>query len=109
LFEQGRALIEGELEGAAASLRSLACARVVHQDLPHQLRCNPKKVCATLPLRQILSHHADIGFVNQGCTLQRVVGPLALQKMLGDVAKFLINQRHELVQGATVALSPADE
>jgi hypothetical protein len=60
---------------APASLGSIARSRMAHQNVTDYLRRNSKEMIPVLPLNPLLIDQLQVGFVNQGCTLQRMIRP----------------------------------
>jgi hypothetical protein len=58
-------LIQRDVGDTAAAFRAAPLARVIHQDLPHQLRRHAEKVRAALPIRQLLRDQTEVRFVHQ--------------------------------------------
>jgi hypothetical protein len=54
-------------------------------------------------LRMRVSEHPQIRLVNQRRGLQGVVRPLLVEMLLGDPVKLLVDPRHQLVRGGSVA------
>ena len=67
---------------------------MVDQDLPYQACGDSEKVRAILPLRRILSGEAQVGFMHQSGTLQRVVTSFPTKMVTRDTAQFGIDQWH---------------
>jgi hypothetical protein len=65
---------ERHVRFVAAAFESLAGARVIHQDLPHDPRGHAVEVRAAGIVRMRLLHQTQIRFVDQGRGLQRVCG-----------------------------------
>src|SRR5437762_7862900 len=61
------------------------------------------------PLGALLVHQAQICLVYQRRTLQRVPFVLSRQVAARDIAQFVVDERHEAVESASVALAPADQ
>ena len=53
--------------------------------------------------RRALIDQTDVGFVDQGCRLQRVLAALAPEIGAGQAVQLVIDQRQELVDGVFVA------
>jgi hypothetical protein len=73
------ALVEGECivesqPGPSMSLGCLLAARVLDENLPHQLRAHRIEMRTILEQHRFLFHQAKIGFVHESCALQRVAG-----------------------------------
>ena len=81
----------------------------VDQDVPHQLRRDCQEVGAVLPADVTPVHEADKRFVHQRGRLKHVAGPLAPQVPASELAQFRVDERHELVEGRFVPVSPRDE
>ena len=80
-------------------------AGIIHQDLPHKLRCHSEKVFPILKLNRTFDQ-SEIGFVYDRGALQRVIETLPPQVVVCHAAKLLVDQRHQQVKRGLVALSP---
>jgi hypothetical protein len=60
--------------GPSMPFRGLLPARVLHQNLPHQLGAHGIKVCPILKQHWLLLHKAKISFVHESRALQGVTG-----------------------------------
>jgi hypothetical protein len=65
---------------------------MLDEDLTHHTGCYPEKMSAVLPLRNVVSHQANVGFVDECCALESVVGPFALKVMARNLAKLGVDQ-----------------
>ena len=83
-------------------------ARVIDQDLPHQPRRNAEKVRATLPGHGLL-HQAQIGFVEQRRSLQRMTQSLVTQVMTCQPAQLFVDERNQPVARRCVARTPSEQ
>src|SRR5580704_9132762 len=82
---------------------------MIHQNVPHQLRGNAKKVSTVLPVRRLLMEEAQICLVNQGSTLKGVIGAFLPEVAAGDAAQLSINQGDQLFPSVWVAAPPVEE
>src|SRR5438876_11664565 len=81
-------------------------ARMVDQNAAHDVRRNPKEVCAVLPCDAVLVYQSKIRFVDQGSGLQSVVWTFAAKVACRHSVKFVVDGGKKLVQNAFVPLSP---
>lgn len=82
---------------AALTLGGPRTARVIHENAPHGLRCNPVKVRAILPRDLLLPHQPHVGLTHQRRGLQRVVLTLAAHEVHRECVQFMVDQRRQLV------------
>ena len=94
-----RRLLPGKMRHAPAALQIVA-ARILHQNAPHQLGGNRKKVRAVLPLHALVIHQAHVGFIHQRRGLKAVAGAFAPQVTARQAAEFLINNRGQPLKRA---------
>ena len=73
---------------------------------PHHLRRQTKKVRPVLPIHTGLLDQPEIGLMHQGRCLQRVIGPLAVQKSVGLAPEFIVDNRHKPFSRFAVAAAP---
>ena len=71
-----QALVERHAH-AAGTFRGGARAGVIDQDPPHHARAHGEELGAVAPRRPLLPHQAQVGFVDEGGRLQRVIAALA--------------------------------
>ncbi len=64
-------LTQPELHRAAASLEPVPVARVIHQNVAHDLAGQPEKLGSVLAGGLLLVHLAHLNFVDQSCAVQR--------------------------------------
>jgi len=108
-LRQAEGLIEREPGPTAAAFGSVALACVVHQNAPHHARGDGEEMGPVPPLDALLLYQAQIGFVHQGRTLQRVPMVLRCQVVARDDTQFVVDQGHEAVECAFVTLAPSDQ
>lgn len=90
----------------SATLRSLSLARILHEDLTHQLSANPKEMSAIFEVAWRLLHQAKIGFVNQSRGLQGVIWTFSAQVVVRQAAKLAVDQRQKPLQRLLIAGPP---
>jgi hypothetical protein len=90
---------------AAIALEGTMSSGIIHQDLPHKLRCHCEKVLPILELNGTFDQ-PEIRFVYDRGALKRVIEALSLQVVVRYLAQFLVDQRHEQVKRGLVAFSP---
>ncbi len=78
---------------------------VLDEDAPHGLGRRAEEVAAAVPrLCIVMTHQAQVRFVDQGRRLKSLAGFLPGETGGGQLAEFLVDQRQEPVGGAGVAL-----
>src|SRR5271166_6197687 len=82
---------------------------MIHEDAPHQLRGNTKKVGPVLPLGRLLMEKTQIGLVNECPALECVVGAFPPEIVACDSAQLRINQGDQLFLSVLISLSPVVE
>src|SRR5438309_9101513 len=82
---------------------------MIHQYVPHELRCDPEKVGAVLPLRLVLPNETKVGFVNECRALKRMVGALSPEMATRQAAQLFINQRNQRLSRARIPLTPVHQ
>jgi len=100
---------EGDSLGATAPLLGAAFAGIVDQDAPHHVGGHAEEVGAIAPLHSALIDEAHIGFVHQRCRLKRVPRRLVPHVSGSETAKVVVDQRHELLKGLTLAVAPRNQ
>ncbi len=108
-FGYKRAFSEVDPDGAAASFRGVAGARMVDHDPAHELRRRGKEVAAILPGRTAVPRKLKIRIVQQSRGLQGVVWPLATHVMPGETFQLRLHEGKEFFQGARIPLAPLAE
>src|SRR5262245_33337673 len=61
----------------SGSLLGIPCTGVVHQNLAHQMSRKAEKMGTAFPLRLLLVHESEIGFMDQRRWLERMIRALA--------------------------------
>ena len=64
---------------------------------------------ATVPIRLIVLDQAHKSLVQEGGRLQRVIAPLAAQKMRSQLVKLPVDERSQPLQSRLVASAPLDQ
>ncbi len=67
---QRQGFIERDFSGSASPFLAAVFARMIHEDLAHELRGHTEEVRATLPIGKILRHELQVGFMDQCGRLQ---------------------------------------
>ena len=81
---------------------------MVHQNSPHDLRCDAEEVCSAFPLHSLV-YKAQVCLMDKRRTLQRVTRPFALHVAPSKPPELLIKQGRELLSGAFIATAPIGE
>jgi len=90
-----RASSSSDFSFADAALGASVTARVVHQDLPHQMSGHSEEVRSALPIGKALSDEAQERLMDQHGRLQRSRGAPVSEAPLRETALLLVNDRHE--------------
>jgi len=64
--------------------------------LSHQVCRNPEEMNATVPLASRLPRQSEVDFMNEGCSLKRMIGPLPRQLIRRHTSKLTIDDGNEL-------------
>jgi hypothetical protein len=96
-------------EARSGALSGESAARVIHQNLPHQARCDCKEVGSVLPIRICLIHEPHVSLMHQRRWLYSVTWALPAQIDGGKSPQFPIDERRELIKGLLIALGPFPE
>ena len=83
--------------------------RVLHQDLPHQLRGDAEEVGSILPLDSRLVDELQIDLIDQGGGGQRVVGTLASQRAPGGSPEFTVDNGKKFGERLLTPVAPVDK
>lgn len=78
-------------------------AGAIDQDPAHCFGCGCEKVAATVPAGLGVAQKSQIGFVNEGGGLQCLPWLLMSQLCRRELAKFVVNERQQLVGGRWIA------
>jgi len=90
---------------ASAAFVAQAGSSVIDNDTPHQSRAEGEKVYPAR-CRYLGMNKPQIGFVHQFRGPQRLVGTFQGHPPPGQRVQLLIDERHELVHGFSLALAP---
>lgn len=101
--------VEGGLPHAMAALLALVAAGILHEELPHEIGRDPVEVAAALPIRQLLLHEPEVGFVDERRGPQRVGIAFPAQIAFGHPAKLAVEQRDQAVARRLVARFPLNQ
>src|SRR5215510_10388155 len=77
--------------------------------MTHGLRRYGEEVRTILPLNIFLIYQPQVCFVDERGGLQRMARALTIHMALRHPPQFLINQRHQLVEGILISASPGAE
>jgi hypothetical protein len=83
--------------------------RVFHQNAPHQLGRNGKKMSAILPLPTLVIDEPHVGLVYKGCGLPAVTGALATHVAAGEAVEFVINDGGQPVERGSISVAPGSK
>jgi hypothetical protein len=79
---------------------------MVDEDTPHHFGGDAEELRAILPGDPLLTQEAEVGFVNQGGGLKRVIPTLARQVGGGSPAEMLVDKGHERIASLRIAAGP---
>ncbi len=82
---------------------------MVHQDAPHGDRRGAIEVAPVLDSDRAPAREVQVGFVDQGGRLQRVIGALAPQQAAGNALQLRIDDIQQLLERVGIALVPPIE
>ena len=95
-------VFEQDFLSRAAAPGRVMLAGVIEQDAAHLGGRHGQKMSAAFE-RRALVHQLDVGLVNQGRGLQRVLAALAAEVGAGQAMQLVIDQRQKLVDGVFIA------
>ncbi len=78
-------------------------ARMIDEDTTHEMRGNGEKVRAVPEVRFALLDELQVGFVDEGGGLQRVIGAFATHVVRRAAMQLIVDQGHEALDYALVA------
>jgi len=64
---------------------------------------------AVFQLKLRLIDEAEVGFINQARSLERMVRPFALDVTVSQPTQLFIDQRHQLIECCSITVAPGDE
>ena len=102
-------IIQGNHCEAIATFGAAVLARMVHQNLPHEVCSHAEKVRAALPVWHFLRHQADVSFMDKRRGLKGVGGVLISKIGICEPPQLLIDNWSEAVQRVAVAALPVDK
>src|SRR5689334_13181510 len=102
IWPQFQRIVESQTLGVATALGAVSGARMVHEDLPHEVGRNTEKMRTVLPWSAFGADEAEIRLVDERRALQGVAGTLASQKALRETVQLAIDERHEAIQRVRV-------
>ena len=97
-------IVEREPLQSASAFPRPSLPGVIAQDVARHCGCKRKEVRAALDARQRLVHKIDIGLVNQGRGVERMIAAPPPTLPMGQPVKLLVDEREELVEGGLVAI-----
>jgi hypothetical protein len=98
-------LIHRHTDLSAAAFGPLFAARVIYQNVAHDLRGQSKEVRLVLPVNRILSGQLQIGFVHERGGLQGMLRAFGLKLPGCYPPQIVINQRHQLPERLCLSLA----
>ena len=82
---------------------------MIDQNVPHHLCGQAEELRAMLKGDRFLISQTDVDFVHQGSGLQSVGPGLAPQITIGQLAQFVIDERHQLIERGSVTAAPSNQ
>ena len=80
---------------------------MIHQNLTHQSGGDSEKVRSIVRVKRALIHQPQVRLIDQRSALQCVFRTLPLEMIASDLAKFLVDQRNQTLEGGLIARLPA--
>jgi hypothetical protein len=77
---------------------------MIDQDAAHHFCCHSEEVRPVCP-RDSLVDKPQVGFMDESGSLQRVIGAFAVEVAISEAAKFVVNERKQLVQRFLIAVA----
>ena len=93
----------------SAALARLLLPCPVHQDAPHRFCGRGEEMRAILPGGLLVAAEMQPCFMNEGGWLKRMTWRFARHFLRGERSQLLVNQRHQLLGGGSVALLGSGE
>jgi hypothetical protein len=84
-------------------------ARIIDENLAHQMSGDAEKMRAAFPVGMILRNQAHVGLVNQCGGLQRLRRAFVGEVMAGEPAQLVVYQRRQGLDGRLVAALPFEQ
>src|SRR5262245_46133474 len=103
-IERDRFTLQIDAPPSAAAFDASLATGVVDKDAPHGLSGSGKEMAAAVPVLRFLPfHQAEIGFMNKSRGLERLARSLLRQLLRRQLAKFVVDERQELLGSTGVA------
>lgn len=99
-------VVQGDTKAMVRTLDRQPPAGVIDQHATHHAGGDRQEVSAALPIDPLLIDQPQVGFVNQGGRLQRVVTPFAPQAGRRPGPEIPMHEREQVVPRLNVAASP---
>ena len=82
---------------------------MIHQHMSHRLGCDSEEVSAILPMPGCITREPQIGFVDQGSSLERMARILLAHIPLGHLVQLRVNHRHQLFERGMIPIAPFEQ
>ena len=102
-------MLERDVRGSSSALGLTSLPGMVDQDTAHQAGGEGDEVHGATPLHPSLVDETQVGFVNQGGRLQRVLRAFPLQVTRRHAPKLVVDEGHQRCQRLFVAVAPLNE
>jgi hypothetical protein len=106
LLTNNRNVIERKMLGASSALAITMPARMVDQNMSHNLRRRRKEVSTILPLDFFLIHESQVCLIDQCRGLQGVGGILPGHVAPGQSLQFRMDERYQAIEGFSITFAP---
>jgi hypothetical protein len=93
---------EGFFENNGAigtALGSAMVAGIVNKNLAHEASRDGDKVSAILGVDWPMVNEAEIGFMDEGCAAESVIGAFSPEEAVSEVVEFVVDQGNESLKG----------
>ena len=101
--------VEPDARSPIATLLSVACARVIHENATHQSSSQTKEVRPILPGHSLLIDQPEVDLVDEGRRNKRVICAFSPQLAAGDPPQFPVDVRQQLLERGGISLGPSYE
>ena len=99
----GEVVVHLDTTETAGATLGIVLTGVVDEDLAHDVGGEADEVGAAVPV-DVFADEAEIGFVDEGGSLEGVVGALATHVGLGETVELRVDEREETIGGGGVAV-----
>ncbi len=101
--------LQGKFVGITTAFGRLHGARVLDQNLAHEIGGHAEEMSPVLPIDLGLVDEPHIGFVDQRGRLQGMARPFPAQMMIGQPAQLSIDERQQVIERAAIPFAPVKQ